>query len=136
MTEGTKRFLHGLWMGTVGVGFLIYWINARQLEGVWALIRDAAPSILFVAGAILIADRDRRTTRRRRRVGEDSDVVVLTGRDAMVNDVLAYLTGALILAVPLALGRVDGLDIIQAVIAVGALSWIRWYYFQKSNRGY
>lgn len=135
MTEGTKRILHGVWMGALAVGFLVYWVNARQLEGVWALVRDAAPAILFVAGAILIADRDRRTTHRRRRVGEDGDVVVLTGRDAMVNDVLAYLTGALILAVPLALGRVDGLDIIQAIIAVGALSWIRWYYFQKSARG-
>lgn len=133
MTEGNKRLLHGLWMGTLAAGFIYYWINAQEFAGVAAVVRDIAPSIIFVALAILIASRDHRDDRRRQRAGEGHEVIALTGRDAMVHDIVAYGTGALVLALPLALRQVDGVDLMQGIVATGALLWMRWWYFRRTN---
>lgn len=135
MTEGTKQILHGLWMGSLAAGFVYYWINADRFTGVLAVIRDVAPAIIFVAVTILIASRDQREARRRQRVGEEDAMIVLTSRDALVHDVVAYGTGALVLALPLALRQVDGINLLQGISATAALLWIRWWYFRRTNLG-
>ncbi|MDD5109647.1 MAG: hypothetical protein PHI63_00340 [Patescibacteria group bacterium] len=136
MRGNASDAIRGLMWANLLAGFILYVTYYRHLEGALAFIRNAAPSIIFICGAILIFSHDKSTIRRRQIHDEDRETITLTYWDALVNDVLAFLTAAAILAFPglLEAHGLDFIDLLQAILAFVAIIYIRNYYFNKIGR--
>lgn len=124
-----------LWVNLLA-GFILYVTYYRHLAGALTLIRNVTPSIIFICGSILIFSHDKSIIRRRRIRNEEYESVTLTYWDALINDVLAFLTAAAILALPglLEAHGLDFIDLLQAALAFLAIIYIRNYYFSKIGR--
>lgn len=136
MSYNVKDIIRGLLWANLIAGFILYVTYYRELEGALKLIRDVAPPLMFIAGAILIASHDRGIIRRRRIQGEEREYLVVTYWDALVCDVIAFLTAAAVLALPglLALNGLTLVDLLQAGVAFAAVAFIRNYFFNKIGR--
>ena len=136
MDYGTKDVIRGLLWANLIAGFILYVTYYRQLEGALALLRDIAPPLMFIAGAILIASHDHSVIRRRRIHGEEQEHIFITYWDALVCDVLAFLAAAAVLALPglLSANGVTVVDLLQAGVVFAAITFIRNYFFDKIGR--
>lgn len=133
MSENLRKFIRAfLWFLLVN-SFIIYLIYYDSLRGILSLVRNFAPSIIFIFGTILIVDKYYEIINRRRIQGEAEEIIYITYYDAMKNDLLAFFTAAAILLVPALLSKrgLDFIDIIQAIIAFSAIYYVRIYYFNK-----
>lgn len=124
-----------MWLNLLA-GFVLYVTYYRQLQGALTIIRNITPPLIFILGMILAYSHDRSVIRRRRSRGEETEVIVVTYWDAMISDVLSFLTAIAILIAPVLLSErgVDLIDVLQAGLAFTALAYLRNFYFRKIGR--
>ena len=134
--DNVAQIIRGLMWVNLLAGFILYVTYYRQLQGALTIIRNITPPLIFVSGMILAYSHDRSVIHRRRTLGEETDVIVVTYWDAMVSDVLAFLTAIAILIAPVLLSErgVDLIDVLQAGLAFAALAYLRSFYFGKIGR--
>lgn len=132
MSSDFKKTFRAIFMFFIGVGFVVYVAYYDQLKGLWEMIRNIIPAILFIAGSIVSYDYYHDIIRDRRIKGEQEEFICVTYVDALKNDLLAFFTAAAILLIPIIFDEKVGIsDIIQAIIAFAAIYYIRIYYFNK-----
>jgi len=132
MSSDLKKTFRAIFLFFIGVGFVVYIAYYDQLKGIWELIRNFIPAILFIAGSILSVDYYHEIIREKRIKGEQDEYICVTYVDALKNDLLAFFTAAVILIIPIIFGERVGIsDVIQAIIAFVAIYYIRIYYFRK-----
>ncbi len=129
------EIIRGLLWVNLAAGFILYVSLYRHLSGVLTLIRNLTPPLLLIGGFALVWSRDRSIIRRRRYQGEETEVIVVTNRDALLHDTIAFLTALLIIVMPIVLSGdgVDFIDLLQAGLALLAISFLRHYYFSKTQ---
>ena len=136
MYENIKRVIRAFFWFILVVSFVLYIKYYDSWKGVLTIVRNFAPSLIFIFGAILIADKYYEIINRRRMQQEVEETITVTYYDAMKNDLLAFLTAAAILLIPglFSSRGIDFIDIIQAIIAFTAIYYVRVYYFNKIGK--
>lgn len=137
MREGNvSNIIRSLLWVNLAAAFILYVTFYRQLQGALVILRNSIPPIIFTCGMILAYSHDRSIIRRRRNYGEEREVIVVTYWDALLSDVLAFLTAIAILLLPVLLNErgLDVVDLLQAALALGAMTYLRNYYWGKAGR--
>lgn len=137
MREGNvSNIIRGLLWINLAAGFILYVTFYQQLQGALIILRNSIPPLIFTCGMILAYSHDRSVIRRRRNYGEEREVIVVTYWDALLSDVLAFLTAIAILLLPVLLQErgLDVVDLLQAALTLGAMTYLRNYYWGKAGR--
>lgn len=124
-----------LWANLIA-GFVLYISYYHELEGALEIIRNVTPPLILIFGMILAYSKDRSIIRRKRVQNEEYEVITLTYWDALVIDVITFLTPAAILvgAAVFSLRGIDFVDLFQAAISLASLAFVRNYIFNKIGR--
>ena len=130
-----QDFYHTLTTGIITLFFFIYVTFFEQFKGVLGIIRDIAPSIIFVAGMILIFSYDWKNIKRRKMKNEYEEVIQLNYLDALIHDMLAFLIAIIILTIPILFkNNLDRIDILQALASFLLVYGLKNYYFNKIGK--
>jgi len=124
-----------LWANLIA-GFVLYVTYYHELEGALAIIRNVTPPLILIFGMMLAFSKDRSIIRRKRSLNEEYEVITITYWDALVIDVITFLTPAVILATATIFSPngITFLDLFQAAISLVALAFVRNYIFRKVGR--
>lgn len=135
-TSSVPGIIRGLLWINLAAGFILYVTYYHQLQGALIILRNSIPPLIFTCGMILAYSHDRSIIRRRRNYGEEREVIVVTYWDALLSDVLAFLTAIAIVLLPVLLNErgLDVVDLLQAALALGAMTYLRNYYWGKAGR--
>jgi len=125
--EKTTTFVTWLVVIATTVFYIYYW---RDLKDIAQLIVSLVPAILFLTGAILIFDRDRKRINKTKANQEYDQTLKATWFDAMKHDLLTYLVPAAILFMPFMFNEIPTItSVFQAVMTFLALTYIKYMYW-------
>ncbi len=137
MREGNvSTIIRGLLWVNLTAGFILYVTFYRQLSGALTIVRNLTVPLIFTCGLALAYSRDRSIIRRRFTHGEETEVIVVTYWDALLSDVAAFLTAIATLLLPVLLDErgLNLVDLLQAGLVLGAMTYLRNYYWGKAGR--
>jgi len=120
-----------IWIIVVVTAFF-YIQNYHQLKTIGEIIISMTPAIAFFSITILVYARDKERIYQAKRNEEFHVMKELNWRQAMIHDVLIYLTPAVIIFIPTFFGEFAGIStFVQAIIAFGALSFLKILYWKQ-----
>ena len=120
-----------IWIIVV-VTMFFYVRNYHQLKTIGEIIISMTPAIAFFTITILVYARDKERIYQAKRNEEFFIMTKLNWRQAMIHDVLIYLTPAVIIFTPTFFGEFPSISTFaQAIIAFGALSYLKILYLKQ-----
>lgn len=106
--------------------------NYYQLKTIGEIIVSMTPAIAFFTITILIYARDKERIYQAKRNGEFHVTLELNWLQAMIHDILIYLTPAIIIFIPIFFGEIAGMaTFAQAIIIFGVLSYLKILYWKQ-----
>lgn len=101
-----------------------------RLSSIGEIIISISPVLIFLGLGILIFSRDKKIIKKAKAKQEFVRKTELNWNQALKHDVLIYLVPIIILILPFFFDQIPGLmNIIQAIIAFLALSYLRFIYW-------
>lgn len=120
-----------IWLLVVATMFF-YIKNYHELKTIGEIIVSMTPAIAFFTITILIYARDKEKIYQAKRNEEFYIMMKLNWRQAMIHDILIYLTPAIIIFTPAFFGEFAGLaTFAQAIIVFGVLSYLKLLYWKQ-----
>lgn len=114
------------------ITMFFYVKNYHQLKTIGEIIVSMTPAIAFFTITVLVYARDRERIYQAKRNEEFYVIAKLNWRQAMIHDVLIYLTPAVIISIPIFFGEFPSISTFaQAIIAFVALSYLKILYWKQ-----
>lgn len=104
----------------------------HDLKTIGEIIVSMTPAIAFFTGAILIYTRDKGRVQQAKKNGEFHQTMQLNWQQALIHDVLIYITPAVIIFIPIFFGDIPGIPtFIQAIVVFSVLSFLKIMYWKR-----
>lgn len=137
MTYLGRQLIRSLYFPLILTFFIVYALYFEHLKTISVIIRNIAPIVILIAGAILVYADSSQEARLLRMRGELEKTLILSNYDIYLMYVLMALVPLGVLFISIySLGGFGFVDFLQAVIAFAPVYWIRMRYFHyRYKRG-